>query len=171
MKNKKLLPLLDTPLGLVIVLGSLISLVELWIMVIVQDALVPAIVPESAWAFIDAALLTLIVAPTLYFLVFRKMQKDITARKKMEADLRIAAIAFESQEGMTITDANRVILNVNQAFTRITGYSAEEAIGQTPALLKSGRQDDAFYQAMWKSLNRDKYWQGEIWNKRKNGEI
>jgi diguanylate cyclase (GGDEF)-like protein/PAS domain S-box-containing protein len=171
MKHKRSFPLLDTPLGLVLVLGTLITLVELWIMIVVQDALVPALVPESAWAFIDAALLTLIVAPTLYFLVFRKMQKDIAARKQLEAELRIAAIAFESQEGMTITDANRIILNVNQAFTRITGYSAGEAIGQTPAILKSGRQDDAFYRAMWNSLNRDQYWQGEIWNKRKDGEI
>ncbi|MBI5752797.1 MAG: diguanylate cyclase [Hydrogenophilales bacterium] len=171
MKHKRSFPLLGTPLGLVIVLGSLITLVELWIMIVVHDALVPAIVPESAWEYFDAVLLTLLIAPSLYFLVFRKMQKDITERRQMEAELRIAAIAFESQEGMTITDANRVILNVNHAFTRITGYSAGEAIGQTPAILKSGRQDDAFYQAMWNSLNRDQYWQGEIWNKRKDGEI
>ncbi|WP_298160325.1 PAS domain S-box protein, partial [Ferrovum sp.] len=56
-------------------------------------------------------------------------------------------------------------------FTRLTGYSAMEALGKTPAILKSGRQDAAFYQAMWETLNRDKYWQGELWNRRKNGEI
>ncbi len=102
---------------------------------------------------------------------FSAYVRDITERKKTEADLRIAATAFESQEGMTITDANNVILKVNQAFTRITGYSAEEAVGQTHAILKSGRQDNQFYQAMWKNLTRDKHWQGEIWNRRKSGEI
>jgi len=69
-----------------------------------------------------------------------------------------------------VTDENQVILKVNYAFTRITGFSSEEAVGKTPQLLKSGRQDAAFYQAMWKSLNNDHSWQGEIWNRRKNGE-
>jgi diguanylate cyclase (GGDEF)-like protein/PAS domain S-box-containing protein len=96
---------------------------------------------------------------------------DITRRKLTETDLRIASTAFESQEAMAITDKNQIILRVNQAFVRVTGYSVEEAIGKTPALLKSGRQDDEFYQAMWKNLNRDGHWQGEIWNRRKNGEI
>lgn len=97
--------------------------------------------------------------------------RDITERKQAEADLRIAAIAFESQEAMIITDANQVILRVNQAFSRITGYSAKEAVGQTPALLKSGHQDAQFYQAMWESLVRDGYWQSEIWNRRKSGDV
>jgi diguanylate cyclase (GGDEF)-like protein/PAS domain S-box-containing protein len=97
--------------------------------------------------------------------------RDITERKQAEADLRIAAIAFETQDAMIITDANQVILKVNQAFTRITGYSAEEAIGQTPALLKSGYQNAQFYQAMWESLAREGYWQSEIWNRRKTGDV
>ena len=71
--------------------------------------------------------------------------RDITERKQAEADLRIAASAFESQEGMMITDAAGVILRVNQAFTEITGYGAEEVVGQTPRLLNSGRHDAAFY--------------------------
>ncbi|TRW98068.1 PAS domain S-box protein [Candidatus Methylobacter oryzae] len=96
---------------------------------------------------------------------------DITWRKQAEADLRIAAIAFDIQEAMMVTDASQVILKVNQAFTRITGYSAEEAVGNTPALLKSGHQDAKFYQTMWESLARDGYWQSEIWNRRKCGEI
>ncbi len=96
---------------------------------------------------------------------------DITPRKLVEADLRIASTAFESQEAMAITDKNQIILRVNQAFVRVTGYSVEEAVGKTPSLLKSGRQDDRFYQAMWESLCRDGHWQGEIWNRRKNGEI
>ena len=97
---------------------------------------------------------------------------DITHRRREEADRRVAAIAFESQEAIAITDAEQVILRVNQAFTRITGYSAEEAIGNTPGyLLKSGRHDGAFYQEMWACLARDHHWQGEIWNRRKDGSV
>ena len=91
--------------------------------------------------------------------------------KKTRNDLRIAATAFESQEGMIITDANNVILRVNRSFTDITGYSAEEAIGQTPAMLKSGRHDSIFYAALYESIQRTGTWQGEIWNRRRNGEI
>lgn len=96
---------------------------------------------------------------------------DISERRRMEHDLRIAAIAFESQAAIMVTDVNQRILRVNQAFTKLTGFSAEEAIGQTPGMLKSGRQDAAFYAEMWRSLSHSGHWQGEIWNRRKNGEI
>ncbi len=96
---------------------------------------------------------------------------DITERKKAEADLHIAATAFEAQEGMVVTDDNGVILRVNSAFTQITGYTAEEAVGQNPRILKSDRHDENFYAAMWKNLNDTGVWEGEIWNRRKNGEI
>ncbi len=95
----------------------------------------------------------------------------VTERKASEEALRIAACAFESQQGMVITDAQRVILRVNQAFTQITGYSADEAVGQTPRLLSSGRHDQAFYAAMTQALQSDGAWSGEIWNRRKHGEI
>ncbi len=97
--------------------------------------------------------------------------RDITERKQTEAELRVAAIAFESQEGMFITDPNTVILKVNHAFTEITGYTAEEVIGQTPRVLKSGHHDKAFYAAMWDRIARTGVWQGEIWNRRKSGEV
>ena len=96
---------------------------------------------------------------------------DITARKGAEADLRIAATAFESQEGMVVTDANGIILRVNRAFTESTGYSAEEVVGQTPRILRSGLHDDRFYKQMWDSIREQGGWQGEVWDKRKNGEI
>ncbi len=96
---------------------------------------------------------------------------DITQRKRAEDDLRIAAVAFDSQNGMMITDPRGVILRINAAFTRLTGYSAIEAIGQTPALLSSGRHEPMFYQRMWTTLKEKGYWQGEVWNKRKNGLI
>ncbi len=98
--------------------------------------------------------------------------RDITGRKQAEQELRVAAAAFESSyEGMAIAGADRAILKVNQAFTRITGYSTWEVLGKNPSILKSGKQDGQFYQAMWGSLNRDKFWQGEIWNRRKDGKI
>jgi diguanylate cyclase (GGDEF)-like protein/PAS domain S-box-containing protein len=97
--------------------------------------------------------------------------RDITKSKQVEEELRIAAIAFESQAGVMVTDAEGVIVRVNQAFTRLTGYSAEEAVGQTSALLKSGRHDQVFYQGMWETLKQKRYWQGQMWNRRKNGKI
>lgn len=96
---------------------------------------------------------------------------DISFRKKAEAELRIAATAFESLQGMLITDADGVILRVNQAFTDITGYTSAEVIGQTPRLLKSGRHGADFYGDMWETIARTGGWQGEIWDRRKNGEI
>jgi diguanylate cyclase (GGDEF)-like protein/PAS domain S-box-containing protein len=96
---------------------------------------------------------------------------DITRRNRIEAELRIAAITFESQEGMLVTDPNGIIQRINQAFTHLTGYNEKEALGQTPAILKSGRQDPAFFQRMWETLKEKKYWQGELWNKHKNGKI
>lgn len=96
---------------------------------------------------------------------------DITDRRLAQDDLRIAATAFETQEGIFVTDADNVILRVNAAFTKITGYTAEDAVGQTPRLFKSGRQEADFYTALWDEIKLTGTWQGEIWNKRKNGEI
>ena len=94
----------------------------------------------------------------------------IEQNKKAESDLRIAATAFESQEGMLISDAENIILQVNQAFTSITGYNNEDVVGKNPSILSSGRQDKKFYTAMWKAIKLDGTWEGEVWNQRKNGE-
>jgi len=91
--------------------------------------------------------------------------------KHAQTQLRIAAIAFETQESMLVTDAQRVILRVNGAFTEATGYSMQDVVGQTPSLLKSDRHDAEFYRRMWESVIRDGGWKGEVWNRRKNGEI
>jgi diguanylate cyclase (GGDEF)-like protein/PAS domain S-box-containing protein len=96
---------------------------------------------------------------------------DIGERLRMEQELRVAAIAFESQAAIMVTDHQQRILRVNPAFTKLTGYSAEEAVGQLPSMLKSGRQDRQFYQAMWRELEQTGHWQGEIWNRRKSGEV
>lgn len=99
------------------------------------------------------------------------LARDVTQRVDDEQELRIAAAAFETQQGMIITDEFNRILRVNQAFSTITGYSSEEAVGQKTSLLSSERQSPAFYQSMWQQLKATDRWQGEIWNRRKNGEI
>ena len=98
--------------------------------------------------------------------------QDITERKRAEERIRLAANVFSyAREGITIANADGVIIDINEAFTRITGYSREDAIGQNPRILKSGRQDKAFYEAMWEELNGPGHWSGEVWNRRKNGEV
>ncbi len=96
--------------------------------------------------------------------------RDMTATVWSGQELRIAA-AVEAQESTVITDADTVILRVNQAFSQTTGYSREELLGQTPRLLKSGRHDAAFYKKMWESIELTGSWRGEIWDRRKNGAI
>jgi len=98
-------------------------------------------------------------------------RREITDLKLAERNLRVADAAIESQEAIVISDANNRILRINHSFTRMTGYSAEDVIGETTAILKSGRHDKSFYQAMWRSLKEKKFWQGEIWDRRKNGQV
>lgn len=98
--------------------------------------------------------------------------QDITERKQSEEKLRQASRVFESTvEGVMVTDDSERILAVNRAFTTITGYSEAEILGQTPRQLRSGRQDTMFYTAMWASIRTTGHWQGELWNRRKNGEF
>ncbi|MDK9715484.1 MAG: EAL domain-containing protein [Sulfuritalea sp.] len=97
--------------------------------------------------------------------------QDITDGKLAEIELRIAAAAFDSQEAMMVTDANSVILRVNRAFVEITGYTPEEVVGQTPRLLQSGRHDRTFYREMWETITRTGAWQGEVWDRRKDGTV
>lgn len=96
---------------------------------------------------------------------------DTTERKKSEEWMRIAAVTFDSQEAIAITDAESNILRVNQAFQDLTGYTAQEVIGKNPRILQSGRHDAAFYHAMWTALTETGKWSGEVWDRRKNGEI
>lgn len=99
------------------------------------------------------------------------VSRDATTRKQVDESLRISAAAFESQEGIFVTNTQNIILRVNKAFTEMTGYTEAEAIGQTPKLIASGRHDKAFYDTMWNSIHAHGTWQGEIWNRRKSGEV
>lgn len=96
---------------------------------------------------------------------------DISTTKQTERQLRLNAQVFEhAGEGILITDRFNRIISVNQAFTRITGYELTEVLGKTPAILSSGKHDEVFYQSLWTAVMQHDYWQGEIWNKRKNRE-
>ena len=96
---------------------------------------------------------------------------DITKRKQVEGRLQLTANVFtHAREGILITDTKGNIVEINDTFSRITGYSREEVLGQNPRMLRSGRQSAEFYVAMWKALLENGYWSGEMWNRRKNGE-
>ncbi|EPY01109.1 PAS domain S-box protein [Magnetospirillum fulvum] len=96
---------------------------------------------------------------------------NITERKQIEENLRLAASVFEnSGEGIVITDAQERIVSVNRAFTETTGYLAEDVIGRTPRVFVSSRHDTAFYRTMWNELNSSGIWRGEVWNRRKDGK-
>ena len=97
--------------------------------------------------------------------------EDVTARKLAATARDIAAAAFESLAGMVVTDADSVVLQVNRAFSESTGYSAAEMVGRKISMLKSGRHDTGFYRAMWQAIEQTGSWQGEIWDRRKNGEV
>ena len=105
--------------------------------------------------------------PTHYVGVTR----DITETRLMHQELRIAATAFESLHGIMVTDSKGIILRVNNAFSEMTGYSSEEVIGKSPSLLNSGRHEPEFFAEMWRQLSETGTWYGEVWDRRKNGEI
>ncbi|HZV97522.1 MAG TPA: EAL domain-containing protein, partial [Methylophilaceae bacterium] len=96
---------------------------------------------------------------------------DISERKKAEESMQLASLVYQnSSEGMTVTDVDGTILNINPAFSEITGYSLDDVRGKNHEFLNSGRQDETFYRAMWQAIQTTGRWQGEVWNKRKNGE-
>ncbi len=104
--------------------------------------------------------------------MLHRLEREISDRKKAQQDLQLAASVFEfSAEGIMVTDADAKILSVNKAFTDITGYSFDEAAGQTPRMLRSDQHDKIFFADMWNSLEHTGMWQGEIRNRRKNGEV
>jgi PAS domain S-box-containing protein len=164
----------NSPLGKMYLIALLILGVEFLIMVLIEIVLKPmfgAKIASVFWEFLDPVLLIIIVTPWIYILAVRPLERQRTILRQQYNELSITAITFESLEGVTVTDANNRILRVNRAFTEITGYSNEEVIGKTPAILQSGRHDKDFYLSMWEVLKRDRFWSGEVWNRAKSGKI
>ncbi len=115
---------------------------------------------------------TPILSPAGEFLGYRGMDRDITQRKQAEVELlRLATAVEQAAEGVFITDTDGVILYANPAFEDITGYTRQEALGQNPRILKSGKHDEAFYQQMWDTLTRGQVWQGHFINRKKDGAL
>lgn len=124
---------------------------------------------ETIWARLTVSLVRDESDQPDYFI---SVVEDITARHDSEERLRQAAAVFESaSEGVMITDLDGVLLAVNQAFCDITGYSRDESLGQTTRLLRSNRHGREFFQSLWATLGQAGHWQGEVWNRRKNGEV
>ncbi len=124
---------------------------------------------DGRWIYVESTGVNMFCNPEINGVLVS--MRNINERKQAELELRIAATAFESQEGMFVTDAQNMILRINRSFTRITGYSAEEVLGKNPRIFQSGRHGTEFYTLMWESIQRLNVWEGEIWNCRKNGEI
>ena len=164
----------NSPLGKMYLIALLILGVEFLIMVLIEIVLKPAFgtkIGSAFWEFLDPVLLIFIVTPFIYISIVRPLEKQQVMLRKQFNELSIMAVTFESREGVTVTDANNKILRVNRAFTEITGYSNEEAIGKTPGILHSGRHDKEFYRNMWRVLERDRFLSGEVWNRNKKGDI
>jgi diguanylate cyclase (GGDEF)-like protein/PAS domain S-box-containing protein len=120
---------------------------------------------------IDLGIDKYVIKPVNTALLLQAIQKSAWMAKA-EMEMQLASTVFEvSSDAIMITDARTLIIAVNKAFCEITGYREEEAIGQTPAILSSGKHDADFYRDMWKRLKETGHWSGEIWNRRKNGEI
>jgi PAS domain S-box-containing protein len=164
----------NSPRGTMSLIALFILTAEFLIMVLIEVAFKPVYGPNitaAFWEFLDPLLLTFIVTPFIYVLAVRPLEKQQLVLQQQFNELSIAAVTFESREGIIVTDAQNHILKVNHSFTEITGYTNDDAIGKTPALLQSGRQDEEFYRNMWQILERNRFWSGEIRNRRKNGEI
>ncbi|TSE19854.1 putative signaling protein [Tepidimonas alkaliphilus] len=126
----------------------------------------------AALAAATAGMLALLIGVAVLGAQRRRVRQALRDKSALLEELAITAKTFESSQGVLITDAAGRIVRVNQAFQAITGYTASEALGRTPGeLLRSGRQDTAFYRAMWQALAERGYWEGEIWNRRKDGGI
>lgn len=139
---------------------------------------VPRLLLEHRWRHKDGHWVWLmargtVVARDASGRALRLMGTDVdrTAQKQAEALQSVAAVAFESSSAMVVSDARQRVLRVNPAFVALTGYSVAEAVGQPAGILKSGRHDAAFYALMWDSINQTGHWEGEIWNRQKNGEV
>ena len=125
--------------------------------------------PRVAKYLLDATLLSALIFPIFYFLVFRPMSQNITALRQTEENLRTVSVAFESRDPILITDAQANILRANKAFLKISGYGPEELIGKNPRILMTDRYGKDYYKRMWDQLLRKGFWAGETRIRDKHG--
>jgi PAS domain S-box-containing protein len=174
MDKHRLKDFFSSPRGAMYLIVLLMMAAEFLIMMLIEIVLKPKYgpnIPVFFWEFMDPMLLILMVSPFIYVLAVRPLERQKVLVQQQFSELSITAVTFESREGVVVTDANNKILRVNRSFTKITGYTNEDAIGNTPGLLHSGRHDKEFYLNMWQVLERDGFWSGEVWNRNKSGEI
>lgn len=127
------------------------------------------LINSYVWVFVSAALIFVARARLFSFL---GMGARLKRQRQDQERLRQAAVVFDcTREGVLVSDRNGVIVHVNRALVKITGYTPEEVLGQRPSLFKSGHHGAQFYQAVFQSLQKNGEWHGEIWNRRKSGEI
>ncbi len=126
---------------------------------------------KTAGALIDASLLSTLLFPVFYYLIFRPLIRNIAERKLVEAELRVAAVTFEIKDPSLITDANANIIRANQKFLDKLGFSMDEIVGKNPRIFKSGLHDRKYYEQLWKQLLQTGSWCGEIRIKTKEGRI
>jgi PAS domain S-box-containing protein len=125
--------------------------------------------PKTAEFLLDATLLSVLIFPVLYLLVYRPMSRNITELRQAEDNLRTVSVAFESKDPILITDAQANILRANKMFLKISGYSPEELIGKNTRFLKTDRYGDDYYKRMWDQLLRNGSWAGETRIRDKQG--
>jgi len=150
-------------------------LIILTVSVFISEAVVMLLIeilpnqPKLVSIFLDSAILSVLLFPAFYFLVFRPLLVNIEERKRAEEELRITAVAFEIKDPILITDADANIIRANKKFLSITGYTMEEIEGKNPRIFQTGRNGNAFYVAMWQQLARNGSWNGATSIKSKNG--
>ena len=160
---------MQNPLRLLLISCGLIFIAESLVMFVLSRQ---HDLPLHLEVLLGATALVTILFPTLYFLHYRKLHHSYLEIRESHKRLELADIVFrESNEAIVITDAQNRILRVNPAFSEITGYTFDEVKGKNPNILSSGQHDKTFYQTLWQTLNETGHWSGEIWNRRKNGEI
>ncbi|MBU1214373.1 MAG: PAS domain S-box protein [Gammaproteobacteria bacterium] len=153
---------------LLIILIAAVFFSEAFVMEVVR--LLPPMSRMNS-TLLDSALLSLLLFPFFYYLIFRPLIRRIAESRLIEDDLRIAAVAFEIKDPTIITDADANIIRANEKFLTKSGYTMDEIVGKNPRIFKSGMHDKPFYEQMWKRLHERGSWCGEIRIKNKDGRI
>jgi diguanylate cyclase (GGDEF)-like protein/PAS domain S-box-containing protein len=172
--GQRFLNICRSPVGMVGMMVYIILVANLAVLLTVEGIfklILGQNVSGFSWEFLNAMLTAVICIPALNIFVLRPMLEQREELGRQYNELRIAAVTFESQQGIMIADAEKNILKVNRSFTKITGYTNEDAIGKRMSLLVSSQQQEEVYGRMWDAVELGIDWQGEILSRRKNGKI